>query len=62
MPAEWASQAQRQMVAHQSMGARPTWACAPYQTEWKPVFGQQVAWGESNAAVFAASVIVSATG
>jgi predicted aconitase len=50
------------MVAYQSMGARPTWTCAPYQTEWKPVFGQQAAWGESNAIVFAASVIVSATG
>ena len=57
VPAEWAEQAQRQMVAYQSMGARPTWTCAPYQTEWKPVFGQQVAWGESNAIVFANSVL-----
>ena len=43
MPAEWAEKSYRQMVAYQSMGAVPTWTCAPYQTEWKPSFGQQIA-------------------
>ena len=61
VPADWAAKAQRQMVAYQSMGARPTWTCAPYQTEWKPAFGQQVAWGESNAIVFANSVLGART-
>ena len=61
VPAEWAEKARRQMVAYQSMGAEPTWTCAPYQTEFKPEFGQQIAWGESNAIVFANSVIGART-
>ncbi|MDW8325377.1 MAG: aconitase X catalytic domain-containing protein [Anaerolineales bacterium] len=61
VPKDWAEKAYRQMVAYQSMGAVPTWTCAPYQTEMKPVFGQQIAWGESNAIVFANSVIGART-
>jgi hypothetical protein len=61
VPAGWAEKAHRQMVAYQSMGAAPTWTCAPYQTEWRPSFGQQIAWGESNAIVFANSVIGART-
>ncbi|HKQ77703.1 MAG TPA: aconitase X catalytic domain-containing protein [Blastocatellia bacterium] len=60
-PPEWAAKARRQMVAYQSMGAIPTWTCAPYQTEWKPKYGQQIAWGESNAICFANSVIGART-
>jgi hypothetical protein len=61
VPSDWARQAQRQMVAYQSMGTIPTWTCAPYQLQTKPVFGQQIAWGESNAIVFANSVIGART-
>lgn len=61
VPTEWAKQAQRQMAAYQSMGTIPTWTCAPYQTEMRPSFGQQIAWGESNAIVFANSVIGART-
>lgn len=61
VPSEWAAKAHRQMVAYQSMGTVPTWTCAPYQTELKPRFGQQIAWGESNAIVFANSVIGART-
>jgi len=61
VPNEWARQAHRQMVAYQSMGTIPTWTCAPYQTEMKPSFGQQIAWGESNAIVFANSVLGART-
>jgi len=61
VPSEWARQAHRQMVAYQSMGTIPTWTCAPYQTEMRPKFGQQIAWGESNAIVFANSVIGART-
>jgi len=61
VPSEWARQAHRQMIAYQSMGTVPTWTCAPYQTEMKPKFGQQIAWGESNAIVFANSVIGART-
>lgn len=58
---EWAKQAHRQMIAYQSMGTIPTWTCAPYQTEYKPKFGDQIAWGESNAISFANSVIGART-
>ena len=58
---DWAKHAHRQMIAYQSMGATPTWTCAPYQLETKPSFGQQIAWGESNAIVFANSVIGART-
>lgn len=61
VPSEWATKAHRQMVAYQSMGTTPTWTCAPYQTGLKPKFGQQIAWGESNAIVFANSVIGART-
>ena len=61
VPNEWARQAHRQMVAYQSMGTVPTWTCAPYQTDMKPSFGQQIAWGESNAIVFANSVLGART-
>ena len=61
VPAEWAGQAYRQMAAYRSMGTIPTWTCAPYQTEMRPSFGQQIAWGESNAIVFANSVLGART-
>lgn len=61
VPSEWAGKAHRQMVAYQSMGAEPTWTCAPYQTRWRPAFGQQIAWGESNAIAFANSVLGART-
>jgi predicted aconitase len=56
-PPEWAQKAHRQMIAYQSMGTEATWTCAPYQTAFRPKFGQQIAWGESNAIAFANSVI-----
>ena len=61
VPAEWAAKAGRQMRAYERMGAVPTWTCAPYQTDMRPAFGQQIAWGESNAIAFANSVIGART-
>ncbi len=61
VPAEWAAKATRQMRAYASMGTIPTWTCAPYQTPHLPRFGQQVAWGESNAVAFANSVLGART-
>src|SRR4029453_12302102 len=61
VPPDWAAKAHRQMVAYRSMGADPTWTCAPYQTTARPSFGQQIAWGESNAIAFANSVIGART-
>ena len=61
VPEEWARKAARQMQAYETMGAVPTWTCAPYQTQMRPRFGQQIAWGESNAISFANSVIGART-
>ena len=61
VPPEWAAKAARQMLAYERMGAAPTWTCAPYQTQMRPFFGQQIAWGESNAIAFANSVIGART-
>jgi len=58
---EWAAKAARQMLAYERMGAVPTWTCAPYQTHMRPSFGQQIAWGESNAIAFANGVIGART-
>jgi predicted aconitase len=61
VPADWAAKAHRQMVAYQKMGTIPIWTCAPYQTEHAPKRGEQIAWGESNAIVFANSVLGART-
>lgn len=61
VPEDWAEPARRQMEAYERMGCRPTWTCAPYQTEERPAFGAQVAWGESSAIVFANSVLGART-
>jgi predicted aconitase len=61
VPEEWADPARRQMDAYERMGCSPTWTCAPYQTEDRPAFGAQVAWGESSAIVFANSVLGART-
>lgn len=43
------------------MGARPTFTCAPYLLETAPGIGEQVAWAESNAVVYANSVLGART-
>lgn len=53
--------ARRLMKAHEELGCEPSFTCAPYQTRFRPSFGDQVAWGESNAIVFANSVIGART-
>jgi predicted aconitase len=49
------------MRAHVALGCAPTFTCAPYQSVHRPRFGAQIAWGESNAIVFANSVIGART-
>ena len=61
VPQEFAEKAGRQMLAYEKMGCIPVWTCAPYQSGFRPEFGQQVAWSESNAVVFINSVIGART-
>jgi predicted aconitase len=51
----------RLMRAHEELGCVPTFTCAPYQTIFRPRFGAQIAWAESNAIVFANSVLGART-
>lgn len=51
----------RLMEVHVALGCVPTFTCAPYQTIFRPLFGEQIAWAESNAIVFANSVIGART-
>ncbi len=53
--------ARRQMNAYVAMGCKPTWTCAPYQAGHRPKLGQDIAWAESNAIVFANSVLGART-
>lgn len=51
----------RLMTLHEDLGCVPSFTCAPYQTMFRPLLGDQIAWGESNAIVFANSVIGART-
>jgi len=46
---------------YRALGCVPTWTCAPYQGYLTPRFGQQLAWGESNAVAYANSVLGART-
>ena len=60
--AEVAASAKQLMDAYVEMGCFPSWTCAPYQLAGRPGLGDQIAWGESNAIVFANSVLGARTG
>ncbi len=61
VPAETLSKHKRLEEAYLNMRAIPTWTCAPYQHGIIPRFGEQIAWGESNAIAFANSIIGART-
>lgn len=58
---ETAVAAQQLMDGYVALGCEPTWTCAPYQAETRPAQGEQIAWAESNAIVFANSVLGART-
>lgn len=59
--AQLAGRATRLMQAYEAMGCQPIWTCAPYQAMHRPPLGAQIAWAESNAIVFANSVLGART-
>lgn len=59
--ASLAERGRRLMEAYVAMGCRTTWTCAPYQLTERPGRGEHVAWAESNAIVFANSVLGART-
>ncbi|GIZ44849.1 hypothetical protein CKM354_000803500 [Cercospora kikuchii] len=58
---KFAANANKLANAYVTMGARPTFTCAPYLLDSAPSSGEQVAWAESNAVVFANSVLGAKT-
>ncbi|WP_024804209.1 aconitase X catalytic domain-containing protein [Nocardia sp. BMG51109] len=59
--AELAARGRELMDLYAALGCSPTWTCAPYQLSERPGLGAHVAWGESNAIVFANSVLGART-
>ena len=51
----------RLMDAYERLGCEATWTCAPYLLRRRPQFGDQVAFGESNAIAFVNSVLGART-
>ncbi len=51
----------RLMDAYVDLGCIQSWTCAPYQAGYRPKLGEQIAWAESNAIVFANSVLGART-
>lgn len=54
---EFGEQASALADAYVQMGAQSTYTCAPYLLDSAPQKGEQIAWAESNAVVFANSVL-----
>ncbi len=62
MDPDTAREAARLADAYLAMGAKPTFTCAPYLlSATAPTAGQDVGWAESNAVVFANSVLGART-
>lgn len=61
VPSKILQKHKRLETAYLTMRATPTWTCAPYQNAIIPRFGEQIAWGESNAIAFANSIIGART-
>ncbi|MDR5816214.1 MULTISPECIES: aconitase X catalytic domain-containing protein [unclassified Caballeronia] len=59
--AELARAGTRLMQAHVELGCEASFTCAPYQLRHRPKLGDQIAWAESNAIVFANSVLGART-
>jgi cis-L-3-hydroxyproline dehydratase len=61
VPADFAHVSTQIANTYLSLGCIPAWTCAPYQGYLTPRVGQQIAWGESNAVVYANSVLGART-
>lgn len=47
--------------AYLAMGAQPTFTCAPYLAKDRPTVGEDIGWSESNAVIYANSVLGART-
>lgn len=61
VPPDFGLQAARLADAYLKMGARPTFTCAPYLLDTAPTAGEMIGWSESNAVIYANSVLAART-
>ncbi|MCA1405033.1 DUF521 domain-containing protein [Ensifer sp. IC3342] len=61
VPATFGDPAARLADAYVRMGCRPTFTCSPYLLDSAPRAGESIAWAESNAVIFANSVLGART-
>ncbi|WGH77429.1 cis-3-hydroxy-L-proline dehydratase [Jannaschia ovalis] len=61
VPEAFGGPAQRLADAYVRMGAAPSFTCAPYLLETPPAPGEVIAWAESNAVIYANSVLGART-
>jgi predicted aconitase/predicted aconitase with swiveling domain len=61
VPPSFGGPAQRLADAYVRMGCRPTFTCAPYLLDPPPQEGEAIAWAESNAVIYANSVLGART-
>jgi predicted aconitase/predicted aconitase with swiveling domain len=61
VPAAFGAPAAKLADAYVKMGCRPTYTCSPYLLPSAPTFGEPIAWAESNAVIFANSVLGART-
>lgn len=61
VPPDFGRPASRLADAYVRMGARPSFTCAPYLLDSAPVAGEVVGWAESNAVIYANSVLAART-
>jgi predicted aconitase/predicted aconitase with swiveling domain len=61
VPADFGARASRLADAYVNMGARPTFTCAPYLLDDVPVLDEAIGWSESNAVIYANSVLGART-
>lgn len=61
VPPDFGRPAQRLADAYVAMGCRPTYTCSPYLLASAPGQGEAVAWAESNAVIYANSVLGART-
>lgn len=61
VPPSFGGPASRLADAYVEMGARPSFTCAPYLLQSAPKAGEIIAWAESNAVIYANSVLGART-
>ena len=61
VPPVFGGPAQRLADAYVRMGCQPTFTCSPYLLDTAPVQGEAIAWAESNAVIYANTVLGART-